>query len=291
MLNRRDMLQNLGALGASIFTRHAFAQGPAPDEAAAFAKLESNTGGRLGVFFLDTASGARGGHRFDERFPMCSTFKLLLAAAVLRRVDRGLDKLNRIVHYSTQDLLSYAPLTAPHVETGMTLADLCSAAVTMSDNTAANLLLREIGGPAAVTAFARSMGDSVTRLDRNEPTLNEATPGDPRDTTTPRAIAEDMSRLVTSNALSPGSKALLTSWLVGCQTGAKRIRAAVPPGWRVGDKTGTGSRSTTNDVAILWPPGRSPIAIAAYLTGATSDDTGREQALAEAARIALSSLR
>jgi beta-lactamase class A len=294
------MLGGAGFMIGATLTRRAFAFLPRAGQPAevpktlasteTFRRLEGKSGGRLGVFLLDMGTGAHVGYRAEERFPMCSTFKFLLAGAVLRRIDRGADKLDRVVRFGKQDLLSYAPLTTPHVDTGMTLADLCSAAVTMSDNTAANVLLREIGGPEEVTAFARSVGDSVTRLDRDEPTLNESTPGDPRDTTTPRAIAEDMGRLAAADTLSERSRMLLTEWLVGCKTGDKRIRAAVPAGWRVGDKTGTGARATTNDVAILWPPGKTPSVIATYLTGATADDAAREQALAEAARIALASL-
>lgn len=298
--NRRDLLHLLGGAGLALAAPRAFsAQHSASAQASAradgsarlepaLARLESTTGGRLGVFLLDTGTSGWAGYRADERFPMCSTFKFLLAAAVLDHVDRTHGSMDRVVHYTRQDLLSYAPLTTPHVDAGMSLADLCAAAVTMSDNTAANVLLREIGGPAAVTALARAIQDLTTRLDRTEPTLNEATPGDPRDTTTPRAIAEDMRTLLLGKVLSAPSKSLLTGWLLGCKTGDKRIRAALPPGWRAGDKTGTGARGTANDVAILWPPGKAPTLLAVYLTEATAAENARDDAIAQAARIALS---
>jgi len=167
----------------------------------------------------------------------------------------------------------------------MTVAELCAAAVQLSDNTAANLLLRSLGGPGAVTRFARSIGDRHTRLDRTEPTLNEATPGDPRDTTTPRAMAQDLNSLLVGSRLKPASRALLKEWMVGCKTGLQKIRSAVPNGYTVGDKTGSGSHHTSNDIAVIWPPDRTPWVLTVYLTDVKSD-SGDEQAaiIAAAAR-------
>lgn len=228
-------------------------------------------------------------HRATERFPMCSTFKLLAAAAVLARVDRKQDSLDRRIPFTKADLLDYAPVTAPRVGQGaMALGELCDAAVTMSDNTAANLMLKTLGGPQGVTAYARSIGDRVTRLDRTEPTLNTAIPGDPRDTTTPIAMLNTMKRLLIGSALLPASRERLTGWLVANKTGDARLRAGVPAGWRVGDKTGTGNHGSTNDIAIVFPPQGAPILIAAYLTQSNAASAVREGVLADVGRIATS---
>ena len=201
------------------------------------ALLERRHGGRLGVSVLDMETGQRIGHRDGERFPMCSTFKFLAAAQVLARVDRGQERLDRRVVYDKDDLVAYSPVTELHAgEHGMTLAELCHAAVTVSDNTAGNLLLASLDGPAGLTAFTRSLGDEVTRLDRIETDLNEAIPGDPRDTTTPAAMLDDMRALLLGDALSPSSRKQLADWLIATTTGDQRIRAGLPAGWRVGDR-------------------------------------------------------
>ncbi len=232
-----------------------------------FARLEAQSGGRLGIVVLDTATGKQLGHRANERFPMCSTFKVLACAAVLARADAGHDDLDRRVRFSADSLNSYSPVTKDWAgDAGMTMAELCAAAITLSDNTAANLILASLGGPPAVTDFARSLGDPITQLDRNEGALNEATPGDPRDTTTPGAMASNLQALATGNALSQRSRDQLVTWLVGCRTGDAKLRAGVPSTWRVGDKTGSGGHGTTNDVAVMWPPGRAPMVVCAYLT-------------------------
>jgi beta-lactamase class A len=233
------------------------------------ARLEADSGGRLGVGMLDTATGQLTGHRLDERFPMCSTFKVLAAGAVLARVDRNQESLDRRVRYASSDLVTYSPVTEKHVGDGMTVAEICEAAITRSDNTAGNLMLASFGGPPALTAFARSLGDTVTRLDRIETELNEAAPGDPRDTTTPQAMANDLRALTLGDALSSSSRAQLIAWLRANTTGNARLRAGVPADWTVGDKTGTGERGTANDVAVLWPPNRAPLIVTVYLTGAT----------------------
>lgn len=274
MMNRRRFLStgaSLAAAGLMSRMNDAFAAGEPNDAlAATFKKLEIESGGRLGVAMLDTATGAQIGHRADERFPMCSTFKALAVSAVLKRVDAGKENLARRIRFSKSDLMAYSPATEGRIDgDGMSIAELCAAAITLSDNTAANLLLASLGGPAEVTAFVRVLGDPVTRLDRIEPDLNEARDGDPRDTTTPNAMASDFRSLVTGDALSSGSRDQLTAWLVGNKTGDTRLRAGLPPGWRVGDKTGTGEHGTANDVAVIWPPQRAPIILAAYLTQAS----------------------
>lgn len=268
MITRRTaLLAGSAAIGTWIAGTHS---APAQALAAEFARIERESGGRLGVAVLDMQTGTRTGHRADERFPMCSTFKLLAAAAILRRVDEGSERLDRRVRYEAKDLVVYSPVTEKHVADGMTLAELCDAAVTLSDNTAGNLLLAALGGPGGITAFARTLGDQVTRLDRIEPDLNEARPGDPRDTTSPHAMTANLRALVIGEALAAPSRARLTAWMLANKTGDTRLRARLPAGWRTGDKTGAGANGTNNDVGAIWPPGRAPIVVSAYLTEAAA---------------------
>lgn len=249
------------------------------------AEVESRVGGRLGVFALDTASGRALAHRPDERFAMCSTFKWALAAAVLARVDRGQLALDAPVAYSASDLLEYAPVTRSQLPAGsMSVEALARAAVTVSDNTAANLLLAQVGGPQGFTRFVRSLDDAVTRLDRDEPSLNRNDPGDPRDTTTPRAMVGLMRAVLCGDVLSVDARARLLGWLRASETGRERLRAGLPPTWIVGDKTGTGPRGAANDVAIATPPGRGPILIAAYLSDGESGLAALQAAHAEVGR-------
>jgi beta-lactamase class A len=257
-----------------------------------FAKLEALHGGRLGVFAIDAASGRRIAHRAEERFPMCSTFKVLAVSAVLQRADAGAERLDRHVRYTKSDLLEYAPVTREHLANGyMTVQALCEAAIEYSDNTAANLLLTTLGGPAAVTEFARSIGDEFTRLDRREPSLNTAIPGDVRDTTTPAAIARDLQTLLTGRVLSPASRHRLQWWLLACRTGADCLRAGLPSSWRVGDKTGSGGNGTRNDLAAVWPAQGGPIFISAYYTGSRASSAQRNAVLAGVGRIVHATLR
>jgi beta-lactamase class A len=252
--------------------------------------IESRLGGRLGVAAIDTGSGRRVTYRGDERFPMCSTFKSLLAAHVLSRVDAGREHLDRIIPYGPADLLDYAPVTRAHVaDGGMTVEALTAAAVEQSDNTAANLLLAASGGPAGLTQYVRSIGDPTTRLDRLEPTLNAAEPGDDRDTTTPVAMLRDMQLVLLDTVLARASRDRLVNWLVAGTTGATKLRAGLPTGWRVGDKTGTGAHGSNNDVAVAWPPGRAPMFIAAYSVGSPAPEAARDSALADVARLIASS--
>ena len=256
---------------------------PAPDRLQA---LERRHGGRLGVSILDTTSGKRTGYRAGERFPICSTFKFLAAAHVLARVDRGEEDLERHIVFARQDLVTYSPVTEKHPGApGMRLGELCRAAITVSDNTAGNLLLDSFGGPPALTAFARTLGDSMTRLDRRETILNEAVPGDPRDTTTPAAMLDDMHRLLLGDALSPGSRKQLGDWLLATTTGDARLRAGVPRDWRVGDKTGTSNNGVSNDIAILWPPGRAPLLATAYYSESSLAQDARNGVLAEVGKV------
>lgn len=249
------------------------------------ADLERASGGRLGVAALDLKTGVRFGYRAAERFPMCSTFKASLAAHVLRRVDEGRERLDRVVPYRREDLVAYSPVTESHVGAGLSVGALCEAAVTRSDNTAANLLLQASGGPAALTAFFRNLGDAVSRLDRHETELNTAIPGDVRDTTTPAAMLETLRELTLGGALRPASRTQLCDWLIACQTGAARLKAGLPDNWRVGDKTGTGEHGTSNDIAVAWPPGRAPIVVTSYLTGSPMPSGDRDGILASAARL------
>ena len=246
-----------------------------------FAALEGQSGGRLGVAVLHTGSGGFVGHRADERFPMCSTFKLLAAAAVLKRVDEGKEKLDRRVTFTTSDIVINSPVTKERVGgEGMSVGELCAAAMTVSDNTAGNLVLAGLGGSQALNDYVRSLGDTVTRLDRIEPDLNEALPNDPRDTTTPAAMLKNIQALVLGDALSEHSKEQLISWLVGNKTGDARLRARLPAGWRVGDKTGSGEHGTTNDVGVAWPPQSAPMLIAIYLTETMANGEARNRTIA-----------
>jgi beta-lactamase class A len=285
MLNRRILIAAMALLPFSP----AVLAGDEP--AAALDALETRAGGRLGVAALDTATGRRVVHRSNERFAMCSTFKLLAVAAVLHRVDTGKDRLDRPISYGQADLLEYAPIARAHVDEGaMTVGALCAAAISWSDNTAANLLLATLGGPAGVTRYARSLGDPVTRLDRTEPTANTAIPGDPRDTTTPAAMLTDLKALTLGGALSQASRTRLITWLANYRTLVPRIPAGLPAGWTSANKMGTGSNGTANDVAIVWPPGRAPILMAVYYTGSTAPAADRDAVIADVARIVSGSL-
>jgi beta-lactamase class A len=244
-------------------------------------ELEQEFDARLGVYALATGTGATITHRADERFAFCSTFKALAAAAVLHR--NPLSRLDTVVTYTEADLMRSSRITGQHVATGMTIRGLCDAAVRHSDGTAGNLLLRDLGGPAELTAYVRSLGDTVTRMDRIEPTITEATPGDPRDTTSPRAIGADFHRIVLGDALPADKRAFLRDLLERAATGARRIRAGVPRGWTVADKTGTGDYGTVNDIAVVWPPNAPPLVIAIMSSKAAKDARYDEARLAEAA--------
>ena len=236
----------------------------------ALALIEAQSGGRLGVFVFDAESGGSTGYRADERFPMCSTFKTLLAARVLHMAQEGTVDLGLHATIAAADVVAYSPVTEKRVGVpdGMTLLELCEAAVVVSDNTAANVLLQATGGPTALTAWLRQIGDQTTRLDRNEPTLNSAVAGDERDTTTPRAMNTTWQALLQGDTLKGFGRALLQQWLVDSRTGDKRVRAGLPSDWKAGGKTGSGDNSSAGDTLIAWPNAQSEgLIISAYLTG------------------------
>jgi beta-lactamase class A len=284
-MKRRDALSALmaglaapGLLGAAFRTTRT----AGPD----FSAVERRAAGRLGVAVLETGTGRRLAYRADERFPMCSTFKWLLAAQILTRVDAGQEDLARVVPYTETDVLAYAPVTREQVgRGGMRVGELAAAAVGQSDNTAGNLLLTSVGGPAAFTSFLRGIGDQVTRLDRMEPDLNSAEPGDVRDTTTPDAMIGDMQRVLLGTLLDDASRERLLAWLMASTTGAEKLRAGMPAAWRIGDKTGAGAHGVTNDLAIIWPPHRQPVLVAAYLRDSSAPADARNGALAEVGRL------
>ncbi len=248
-------------------------------------ELEKSIGGRLGVFILDTGSGEKASHRSDERFPFCSTFKMLLAAAILKRVDEGKERLDRSLPIPREPLLAHSPLTQPYAGNQMPISALCHAIMTQSDNTAANLLLETIGGPAGLTQFARSLGDTVTRSDRMELALNEGAPGDPRDTTSPAAMTANLQKLLLGETLSQASRTKLTDWMIECKTGTNRLRAHLPSGWRSGDKTGSNGQTISNDVAIFWPRSGAPVLVSAYLAECPGPEEKRAAALAQVGRL------
>ena len=259
---------------------------PAAAEPASFSNLEKQYDARLGVYALDTGSGRTVTYRSDERFAFASTSKVLLAATLLRE---GHD-LDKVIRYTKEDLVTYSPITEKHVDTGMTLREICDAALRYSDNTAANLLFRELGGPAAVQSEVRKLGDRTTNLNRTEPTLNEATPGDIRDTSTPRVLAKDLRAYLLGCALHPAQRELLTDWMQRNTTGDKLIRAGVPTDWKVADKTGSASYGTRNDIAVIWPPDRAPIVLTIMSTRSTADATYNDALLAAATRVVVQQL-
>jgi beta-lactamase class A len=289
MPTRRDAL--LGGLAlAACAPRESVsvAAFPPPDDPR-FAAVERRIGGRVGVAAFDTGSSAWLGHRMQERFAMCSTFKWMLAAQMLFMDMHMPGYRDQQVRFSESDLLEHAPAARADLARGwMSIEEMCAAIVVVSDNTCANLLLDGAMGPPGFTRFLREHGDAVTRLDRLEPELNEVPPGDVRDTTTPEAMVGTLQRfLLTDEVLNPASRERLTGWMVESATGRARLRAGLPSDWRVGDKTGTwwGPTNATNDVAIAWPPGRAPILIACYLSASTVEPAQRDAAHAEIARI------
>ncbi|AMA60895.1 class A beta-lactamase [Bradyrhizobium sp. CCGE-LA001] len=261
-LDRRSLLASLCWMAASPVL--------AADAPPEFEAYERESGGRIGLHAENLASGAKLVWRADERFVMCSTFKASLAACVLARADRGEEQLAAMIPYREADLLEYAPAARQNLTAGaMSVREMCKAIVELSDNTCANLLLARIGGPAALTAFWRSIGDTTSRLDHNEPELNRSRPGDPRDTSTPAAMAGNLRRLVLAEALSPASRAQLTDWMVNCKTGANRLRGGLPASWKIGDKTGYNGKDAAGDIAVVWPKPDTPILITAYVQGGT----------------------
>ncbi|MEU0007921.1 class A beta-lactamase [Streptomyces sp. NPDC006314] len=296
--DRPAPMRRRGLLKAGLaFTTTAAAATAAPAPAASAApdtgsraadaelsELEQRYGARLGVYARNARTGRTVSHRAGERFPMCSTFKAFAAAAVLRD-HGGCAPLDRMVHYPPHDILPNSPRTEENLRTGMTVADLCAAAIQYSDNAAGNLLLRQLGGPEGLTRFFRSLGDEVSRLDRWEPELNTAVPGDLRDTTTPKAIGGSLERVTLGRALDGTDRERLVTWLKGNTTSAARFRAGLPREWVVADKTGTGAYATANDIGVAWTTRRTPVVLAVLSTKSTGDAPVAEALVAEAARI------
>jgi beta-lactamase class A len=293
LINRRHFttVAAMSLFSAMTMTRTTAFASTARTNRSAFAiemrlrRLEVIAKGRLGVHVLDAVSGQEYGYRSDERFMMLSSFKLLASALVLHRVESGKESLERRIPYTKQDLVDWSPVTEKHADgNGLTLAQLCEATITTSDNTAANLILSSYGGPAALTAFARQLGDTVTRLDRNEPNLNVKHADEPLDTTSPRAMVRTMQKVVFGNALSAPSRQLLQQWLLGNTTGGNRLKAGLPEDWKIGDKTGT-NKTDANDIGIVWPPNREPLLVTAYLADSQANTQVKDATLAEVGRL------
>lgn len=256
-------------------------------------RLEKERGVRIGAYAVDTGSGRFLAYRGGERFPFASTFKAMACGAVLRKArdsDPGL--LSRVIHYKKSDVLPNSPVTEKNVDKGMSVADLCHAAITKSDNTAGNLTLKEIGGPAGLTRFLRSLGDEVSRSDRWEPGLNEWKPGEKRDTTAARPWGADLRALTVGDALAPADRTTFIGWLKDTATGGARIRAGLPKGWTSGDKTGTGGvYGNANDIAIVWPPSGAPLVMSVLTTRKGADAEMDEKAIARTAAVLARGLR
>ncbi|RNF34782.1 class A beta-lactamase [Paracoccus methylarcula] len=248
-------------------------------------EAEQKLRARVGYSMLDLTSGETAGYRSDERFPMLSTFKVPLCAAVLARVDAGEEDLDRRITYSSADLVEYSPVTEQHVESGMTLSDLCEAAITMSDNTAANLLLESVGGPEGLTAFLRATGDGISRLDRWETELNEALPDDPRDTTTPQAMVATLDRLLFGGILSESARKTLVTWMENNLVADDLIRASLPQGWYIADKSGAGARGSRAITGVLGPEGRPERIVAIYMTETPASIETRNAEIAAIAKV------
>jgi beta-lactamase class A len=284
MLNPGRRAVALSLMGLAV--PPAFAQSGSDDRVTrTILEVEQRLKARLGVVLRDLESGRTWTHRADDRFPMCSTFKALAGAAILARVDRGEEDLARRVVFQEADLVTYSPVTKERVGgAGMPLGEICAAAITTSDNTAGNQMLKELGGPEGLTLFLRSIGDEVSRLDRWETELNEAKPDDPRDTTSPSALTKTVQTLALGSALSAKSRDQLTAWLIANKTGGTKVRAGVPKDWRVGDKTGAGEYGTNNDTGIIWPPNRKPILLTILMTQTASSVTDKNAGMADIAR-------
>lgn len=293
-MQRRDLLATglvLGLGGLSLpgcaFNARRQVAGPVL-QTRELARLETQSGGRLGLHMLDTATGREAGWRSQERFAMCSTFKTLLVAQVLQATQTGDLQLQRNYRYEASEVVPWSPVTEKHAGAngGLTLQQLCEAAVVVSDNTAANVLLKASGGPAELTNWLQTLGDSVTRLDRHEPELNTAIAGDERDTTTPAAMLRSLQKILLGDVLDVTNRALLQQWLVASRTGDKRLRAGMPAEWKAGGKTGSGDNGTANDTLIVWPQAQAaPLLVTAYFTGGKLDAAGRDAVLAKAGEV------
>lgn len=263
-------------------------------------QLEAVHDGRIGVALLDTGSGTLFEHRGHERFPLCSTFKFMAVAALLHKAQSDPALLSRRVHFTRKDIVPFSPVIAGYLKSGITLKQICAAMLINSDNSAANLLLQELGtlaglgkegGPEAVTAFARSIGDDAFRIDRMEPEMNDAAPDDPRDTSTPVAMMQSLHQLTTTDILTPRHRQQLVDWMHACKTGNTRIRAGTPKGWVVANKTGTGGYGAVNDVAVIWPPGKSALILGIFFARDRNNAEGKSALVAEITRRMLRAVR
>lgn len=294
----------IGIVGLSIASLYAFTGGVFQVEAKEktepvkhnnhttykdFSQIEKKFDARLGVYAIDTSTNQTISYRPNERFAFASTYKALAAGVLLQK--NSTEKLNEVVTYTKEDLVDYSPVTEKHVDTGMTLGEIAEAAVRYSDNTAGNILFHKIGGPKGYEKALRQIGDRVTMSDRLETELNEAIPGDNRDTSTAKAIATNLKDFTVGNALPDQKRNILTDWMRGNATGDKLIRAGVPKDWIVGDKSGAGSYGTRNDIAIVWPPNRAPIIIAILSSKDEKEATYDNQLIAEAAEVVINALR
>lgn len=279
----------VGCSGVEASTPKAVARSSDAEVGERFDRLEQRFDARLGVYAVDTATGEEVTHRADERFAYASTHKALSAGVVLRRNSIG--GLNRRIHYSASDLVTYSPITKEHVDTGMTLRGVMDAAIRYSDNTAANLLFRELGGPAALQDALRGIGDTTIHVDRVEPELNRTSPGDIRDTSTARAMAESLRKFTTGDVLSADKRAILNEMLRTAKLTGDLIRAGVPSDWEVGDKSGAADYGTRNDVAVIRPPGRAPIMLAVMSDRQDEDADYDDALIAQAARHVVDALR
>ncbi len=254
-----------------------------------FVQLEKKFDARIGVYAIDTGTNRTVAYRPDERFAYTSTFKALAAGAVLQQ--NSIDQLNKVITYTKDDLVTYSPITEKHLDTGMTLWEIADAAIRYSDNTAGNLLFKELDGPKGFEKKLRQIGDRVTKVNRFEPDLNEATPGDIRDTSTAKALATNLKAFTVDNVLPTDKRKILTDWMRRNTTGDQLIRAGVPKDWEVGDKTGAGSYGTRNDIAIVWPPNREPIIIAILSSRDTKNATYNNELIAQAAKVTINTLK
>ena len=278
VLDRRTLLA-----GAPLLATWPEWVAAAPEALEAY---ERSSDGRVGVYAENLATGVKLAWRASDRFVMCSTFKASLAALVLKRVDQGRDSLDQMIPYGVADIEDYAPVAKGHLAKGaLSVADMCKAAVELSDNTCANLLLARVGGPSAVTAFWRLIGDNVSRLDHNEPLLNRTPPGRPEDTTTPVAMAGNLRRLVLGEALSRPSRERFTGWMLNCQTGDNRLRAGLPTTWRIGNKTGNNGKDAAGDIGVVWPPSGGPLVVCVYTRGGAPTSVQLETVFTDIGRL------
>lgn len=285
-ITRRAFTISLGAAVGAASIPHAGFGATEDGFTTTVRDIEKELGGRLGVYVWDTHSQREWAYRANERFPLTSTFKAFACGGVLSRVDAGKEKPDRIVRFGKESLVDYSPVTEKHADgAGMALSEICRAAMELSDNSAGNMVLDALGGPGGFTVFMRVIGDTETRLDRRETALNEASPGDVRDTTTPRAAASSLQRLVLGDALSAASRSRLQSWLIGNRVGGPLLRAGLPEDWRIGDRTGAGGHGSRAIVAVMWPPKRKPVIAAIYMTGNDKPMDARNAAIARIGRV------